>query len=397
MTSLKEKYAIPKKVDRNLDVFSDLYQRMKEKPTLFGIVNKEFKRIEFSIQCKECCQFFELFISYFESADAMIAKIKNTNSLCFNCKNGLSKMSEKILEKKLTVKIGYIMTFNLYYDGFEFTTTNKYTIYNALLCTEEYYLGISQQIPIPAEFDFNVYEKLDDDGSIIYEVERRIKEEIGEKISIDKSPCAICGLSINENHIDKNFIETFYHYGTYKEEYNAILNNQITSGVFVCDKCDVVLSGIGESFVCPIESLFERPKIRLLVKTIVKNPIFLRNALKDILQNVCLSKGFIERIISVLGFTRDDFGVDKRKSLKKMIDERIEEVDRSLNEEEGVDKGKLPKYCSDCNTELSFDNSSFSSQTKHTQIYLHCKKCNLNRYFCFDENMNECDKLPWEH
>jgi len=53
-------------------------------------------------------------------------------------------------------------------------------------------------------------------------------------------------------------------------------------------------------------------------------------------------------------------------------------------------KEKLPKYCPDCNTELSFDNSSFSSQTKHTQIYLHCKKCNLNRYFCFDENMNEC-------
>lgn len=62
-----------------------------------------------------------------------------------------------------------------------------------------------------------------------------------------------------------------------------------------------------------------------------------------------------------------------------------------------ISKEKLPKYCSDCNTELSFDNSSFSSQTKHTQIYLHCKKCKINWYFCFDENMNECDKLLWEH
>lgn len=58
---------------------------------------------------------------------------------------------------------------------------------------------------------------------------------------------------------------------------------------------------------------------------------------------------------------------------------------------------KLPKYCTTCKTELRFDNSSYSSINEHTQIYLTCKKFEGNILFCFDENMNECDKLPWEH
>lgn len=58
---------------------------------------------------------------------------------------------------------------------------------------------------------------------------------------------------------------------------------------------------------------------------------------------------------------------------------------------------KLPKECPDCQTKLIFDHSSFSSIDKHTQVWLSCNKCNINWYYCFDENMSLCDRLPWEH
>jgi len=58
---------------------------------------------------------------------------------------------------------------------------------------------------------------------------------------------------------------------------------------------------------------------------------------------------------------------------------------------------KTQKYCPDCNIKLEFDHSSFSSIDKHTQIWLSCNKCNVNWYYCFDENLDPCDKFPWEH
>ena len=93
-------------------------------------------------------------------------------------------------EKISTFGIEYIgrgsVAFRLHYSGFEITTENDFAILDALERTEEYWNEISKPIQSPEEFfyDFNLYRKLDDDGFIVYEVERKdkAKENLFKKV-----------------------------------------------------------------------------------------------------------------------------------------------------------------------------------------------------------------------